>query len=102
VGYEKAGFSGRVAFFYQSSSLRGIGAVREFDQLNPGFNRLDVSLKQQLTKRFSVFVNANNLTDQREQAVNRRRFEQFGSSSQSWLLNRIYSWTVDLGIKYKF
>lgn len=102
LGYEKKGFSGRIAYYRQDNSLLAIGPTRQEDLTNIGFDRLDITLKQKIWKELSMFINANNLTNQRERAVSQGRFDIFGNTRDAWTRNRIYGWTMDIGVNWKF
>lgn len=102
LGYEWKGFTGRVAYFMQTNALSAIGASSAENQINLGFNRLDITLKQKIYKGLSVFINANNLTNQRERTAVQVRLDRFGNTRDSWTRNRVYGWTADIGIRWKF
>ncbi|MEM9984337.1 MAG: TonB-dependent receptor, partial [Bacteroidota bacterium] len=102
LGYERKGFTGRVAYFMQTNALSAIGPTDPENLINLGFNRLDVTLKQRIYKGLSVFINANNLTNQRERTAVQVRLDEFGNTRDAWTRNRVYGWTADIGFKWKF
>lgn len=65
--YEKYGFSGRVSYQWRSDwvdTLGGFGTGSSGDERRAGYANLDVALRYQLTRNFTLFVDATNLTDE--------------------------------------
>lgn len=62
LGYDIGGFSGRVSVFFQGEFARSYSASRESDPVVQRFSRWDLSLKQRITEKISVFFNMNNFT----------------------------------------
>lgn len=94
LGYEKAGFVGRLSILHQGEITSSIGQRSEFDTYTASFTRVDLSLSQKILENSSIFLNVNNLTNLSEGAFygieNRPVDEQY------------FGWTADFGIKYKF
>jgi TonB-dependent receptor len=93
-GYEKGGFSGRISLVFQGKSLAIVGTRAELDGYSDQFYRLDISVQQKIINGFSIFLNANNLTNVPDRSY--LGVERFPTSED------YYGWTLDLGIKYKF
>ena len=94
LGYDLAGFSGRVSMLVQGESLSGIGTVPELDRFTGTYVRWDLSLKQQITSRASVYFNANNFTDRPDESF--QVIEGFPTAQEN------YGWTLDLGVRYRY
>ena len=94
LGYDLQGFSGRISMLVQGESLTGIGSVPELDRFTGTYVRWDLSLKQQVTPRASVYLNINNLTDRPDEAF--QVIEGFPTAQEN------YGWTLDLGVRYRY
>ncbi|MEZ4700942.1 MAG: TonB-dependent receptor [Rhodothermales bacterium] len=94
VGYDLKGFSGRVSMLLQGESLNGVGTVPELDQFTGTYVRWDLSVKQAVTPRLSLFLNANNFTDRPDRAF--QVIEGFPTAQE------YYGWTVDLGVRFRY
>ncbi len=94
LGYDLAGFSGRVSMLLQGESLNGIGSVPELDRFTGTYTRWDLSLKQQITPRTSIYFNANNFTDRPDESF--QVIEGFPTAQEN------YGWTIDLGVRYRY
>lgn len=94
LGYEKGGFSGRVSMVYQGDTFSVLGQTSALDSFTEGNTRLDLSAKQKISSKLSVYVNWNNFTNAPEQSFlgNRSR-----PTSEDY-----YGFTADLGVQYKF
>ncbi len=93
LGYEIKGFSGRISVTHQGQSLFSVGSRAEGDQFTGATTRWDLSLKQKINNRFSVFFNLNNITNQAETAF-------FGD--QRFQTNReLFGFTADAGVRIK-
>lgn len=84
IGYEKGGFTGRASLLYQGSFLSGgIGTNPEFDDYDLSTTRIDVTFKQRINKNLKLYVNLNNLTNQRERSTQGdriRNISEFGTT----------------------
>ena len=94
IGYEKGGFSGRISFTYQGDIIQTIGERSELDGFIDSFSRWDLALQQKVNKQTSIFLNINNLTDEKEAAY--LGIESFTTRAE------YFGMTADLGIRYKF
>ncbi len=94
LGYEKGGFTGRVSMTYQGEILETIGTRSELDGFSDAFVRWDLALQQEIYGRFSLFLNANNVT-------NRAEAEFLGIRAFP-TRDEFFGWTADLGMRYKF
>lgn len=94
VGYEKKSFTGRVSVNYQGESLITVGRRPEEDGYVSKFVRVDVSLQQRIFGDIRLFVNLNNINNFAEKSTfGARRFPE---------LEEYFSWTADIGIRYRF
>jgi len=93
LGYEKAGFTGRISLLHQGEITSSIGQRSEFDTYTASFTRVDMSLSQKIMENFSLFLNVNNLTNLSEGAF-------FGVEDRP-VDQEYFGWTADFGIKYK-
>ena len=94
LGYDLGGFSGRVSMLLQGESLSGIGSVPELDRFTGTYVRWDLSLKQQITPRASIYFNANNLSDRPDESF--QVIEGFPTAQEN------YGLTIDLGVRYRY
>jgi len=93
IGYDLDGFSGRVSMLFQGKSLSSIGARIEEDGFTESYTRWDVSLKQEITRGFELFLNVNNFTNQPDKSSILRGFP----TSQEF-----YGWTMNWGVRYRY
>jgi TonB-dependent receptor len=98
LGYDIAGFSIRLSYFYQSRYTTSYSIDGFNDSLQVAFGRMDLALKYEYDKHISVFVNVNNLTDAEEKTIRRNRIDgwEVVTSSQR------YGLTGDVGVRYTF
>jgi len=108
LGYEKGGFSARISLIYQGESLsvsgeteigdlaRSVGKTPALDNIVGESTRMDLTVKQRITDKFSVYLNVNNLLNTPDQAF------LAGSTNYLTTRNIIYGTTADLGLSYKF
>ena len=66
LGYDIAGFSGRVSLFHQSEYNLSFTPSGRGDQIVNAYTRVDLALKQRITKYLSVLLNVQNLTNIKE------------------------------------
>jgi len=107
IGYERGRFSGRISATHQTRTLSpgnagigrsgsGVGRIPELDFFDDAYWRFDLALKQKLDKlgKWTVLINANNLTNTPERALlgvaNLLQEEEF------------FGWTGEFGVLYKF
>ena len=94
LGYEKAGFSGRISVNYQGDKLASSGGSELSDQFTRAYLRWDASLTQRIGERFQVLVNLINLTNEPE------RNYQFREDLPTYEI--FYGWQANLGLRYRF
>lgn len=92
IGYEKAGFVGRISVLHQGEITSTIGQRSEFDTYTDSFTRVDLSLSQKIMENLNLFLNVNNLTNLSEGAF-------FGIKDRP-VDEQYFGWTADFGIKY--
>lgn len=93
IGYDFKKFSARVSGIYQGTNATLYNQNKDFDRFTMDFWRWDASMKQRIGQHFSLFLNVNNFTNQRD--VSFIRDERFLSSVQ------IYGMTATVGAQYK-
>ena len=91
VGYEKAGFSTRLAAVYRSEYLDTLGDSRAFDIYVAPNTQLDFSLDYKITSNVSVYLEAQNLLD--------KPLELYQGVRSRTLQNEEYGRTYALGFK---
>lgn len=79
VGYDIAGFSARLSYFYQGSYYNGFSTDQRSNPMQDAYSRLDLALKQVINDHLDVGLNINNLNNYSE-----------GTSMQ----NAITGWTL--------
>ena len=63
LGYDIAGFSARVSYFYQGEYYNGYSGDGYSNTIQKAFGRVDLSLKQKFTDNISVGLNVNNINN---------------------------------------
>jgi len=91
LGYEKGGFSTRVAAVYRSEYLDSLGASRAYDIFVAPNTQLDFSLDYKITSNVSVYFEAQNLLD--------KPLELYQGVRSRTLQNEEYGRTYALGLK---
>ncbi|MDP4174121.1 MAG: TonB-dependent receptor [Bacteroidota bacterium] len=94
IGYEKAGFSGRLSVIYQGDALRGVGMSEANDELDDSSIRLDLVLQQKIGNNLSFIVQLNNITNREEKTF--IRYRDLTTRTQD------YGMTLDCGFQLKF
>ncbi|MFV1981261.1 MAG: TonB-dependent receptor domain-containing protein, partial [Rhodothermia bacterium] len=94
VGYEKGGFSGRVAVVFQGRSLQFVGTREELDGFTRAYARWDFTLQQKLAAGFSLFTNVNNFTNRPDGA--------FLANEDFPTREEFFGWSADLGVRFSF
>ncbi|UCE07075.1 MAG: TonB-dependent receptor, partial [bacterium] len=94
VGYEKAGFSGRISMIYQGKILKNVDLREELDEYDNDFLRWDITMQQKIFEGVSLFLNLNNISDRSEGTF---LWKEVYPTSEEF-----FGWTADLGIRYKF
>ncbi len=98
IGYDIGKFSGRVSLYHQaeydvSYSANGFG-----DVVTNGFTRIDLALKQGITRNLSLFLNVNNLTNVEDGSSVYNRVYGVKLFNQS----EKYGTTADFGVTIDF
>jgi len=107
LGYERKGFSGRISAIYQGISLShgeqislrpggysvSVGKVPEEDVFSKPLFRIDLALRQKITKHAALFLNANNISNQYEQ-----EFINGGLITRT----EYFGFTADIGCRINF
>jgi TonB-dependent receptor len=91
LGYEKAGFSTRLAAVYRSEYLDTLGDSRAYDIFVAPHTQLDFSLDYKITTNVSVYFEAQNLLD--------KPLELYQGVRSRTLQNEEYGRTYALGLK---
>lgn len=91
LGYEKAGFSTRLAAVYRSEYLDTLGDSRAYDIFVAPNTQLDFSLDYKITENVSVYLEAQNLLD--------KPLELYQGVRSRTLQNEEYGRTYALGLK---
>jgi TonB-dependent receptor len=91
LGYEKAGFSTRIAAVYRSEYLDTLGDSRAYDIFVAPNTQLDFSLDYKITSNVSVYFEAQNLLD--------KPLELYQGVRSRTLQNEAYGRTYALGLK---
>ncbi|MCB9287804.1 MAG: TonB-dependent receptor [Lewinellaceae bacterium] len=94
LGFDYRSFSVRFSTSYQGAKLSGYSSSADKDQFNQGFWRFDAALKQKFGDNLRVFLNLNNLSDQKD--INFFRSEEFVTS-----ISR-FGATATIGAEYIF
>ncbi len=66
LGYDIAGFSGRISYFYQGEYYNTFSNFSVSNGIQKKFGRVDISLKQEIIENLSLGLNVNNLTNSKE------------------------------------
>jgi TonB-dependent receptor len=94
VGYDYAGFSGRVSGYFQGPFLTYISNIESQDQYQKAFSRWDLALKQVFTDNITMFINVNNFTNVIEGSyLNFRNLDNGGY---------LFGISAELGVQYTF
>ena len=91
IGYEKAGFSTRLAAVYRSEYLDTLGDSAAYDIYVAPNTQLDVSLDYNITANVSVYLEAQNLLD--------KPLELYQGTRSRTLQMEEYGRTYALGLK---
>ncbi|MCB9219485.1 MAG: TonB-dependent receptor [Ignavibacteriales bacterium] len=95
IGYDIAGFSGRLSVFHQGEYFSSYSDDGRGDNIRNAYTKVDLALKQQVTDYLSVLLNVNNLTNTKEVTT-------IYNSRQDWRLENtaeIYGLSADLGVR---
>ena len=97
LGYDyKQSFSMRFSASYQGDKIAGYSSRAAKDQYNRGFWRFDAALKKKFDSGLNLFLNVNNISNQRD--IN--YFTNFGKEFVTSVTR--YGLTATVGAEYKF
>ena len=91
LGYERSGFSARVAAVYRNDYLDTIGDSADFDIYVAPNTQLDFSLDYKINKRWGLYFEASNLLDE--------PLELYQGNRSNTLQNELYGRTYAVGVK---
>ena len=97
LGYDIAGFSARLSYFYQGSHYNGFTTDQRSNPMQDAFSRLDLSLKQNITDQLAIGLNINNLNNYNEGT-------SLENAITGWTLQTSsirYGTSADLWLKFK-
>ncbi|HHH50498.1 MAG TPA: TonB-dependent receptor, partial [Saprospiraceae bacterium] len=93
LGYDFKKFSARVSSSFQGTKARSYSLSKDFDRFDLEFWRWDASIKQKFKKHWSVFLNINNFTNQRD--ISFIRNDNYLNNIQT------FGMTATIGLQYK-
>ena len=93
LGYDYGKFSARISAAYQGTKVNNYSINKDFDTYVRDFWRVDASVKQGFGDHWSVFLNLNNLSNQRD--ITFTREPRFLNTVET------YGWTGTMGLQYK-
>lgn len=100
LGYDIGGFSARVSFFYQDKYVKQYSATGQSDDVVDPFFKMDLTLKQQITKTLTIILNMNNLTNRSETESQENTVTINNISTwKNPLTAELYGRTIDLGLR---
>ena len=94
LGYDIKGFSVRLSSSFQGTKARSYSLNKDFDSYDLQFWRFDASAKQKIGERWSVFLNLNNISNQKD--VRFTRNENYISNIQT------YGFTGTIGVQFRY
>jgi len=95
LGYDFKGFSGRISMAYQGNRLTGINPNTDkkgYYTYTDNYLRFDVTAKQKITRKISVLLNLNNITNATERG--------YRYVSDFLTYKNMYGFTIDLGVEF--
>ncbi len=93
IGYDIGGFSGRVSMLYQGKTLTIVGTRPELDGYTESLWRWDLSIKQDISRHFSLYFNWNNISNWPD--------ESFQKDTHYPTSREFYGWTADVGLRFR-
>ncbi len=96
LGYDYAGFSGRISVFHQGQYYRSYSANGSSDRIIGAYTRVDLSLKYQLLDNIALLFNANNLNNIDEDDIQKNTIHDYDILRRS----ELYGTTMDFGIRF--
>jgi TonB-dependent receptor len=100
LGWDFKGFSSRISYRYQSKTVESLDAKYSvFDSYYDTFTLIDLMLKQQITKNFSIYANLTNIGNH----VDDYYFGEQGEGKPALpTSSQYYGFRAQVGIKMKF
>ena len=100
LGYDIGGFSARLSFFYQDQYVKHYSATDQGNTIVDPFFKMDIALKQQITKMLTIMLNINNVTNRsettsEENAITINNISYWKNPNTAELYGR----TIDLGLR---
>jgi TonB-dependent receptor len=94
IGYDYAGFSGRLSFLFQGNVITNIGNYLEQEGFSKNYFRIDAQATQHLpwAKGLELYLDVNNLNSESNISTQ--------PSIGGFTLEQYYGLTADLGIRY--
>jgi TonB-dependent receptor len=93
IGYDIKGFSSRLSVYFQGRYFSDIAVDKIQDRFKIAYSRWDLSLKQQINKNLTAFLNITNFTNPIE--GNDYRYEDL------WRSRIKYGASIDLGVRLR-
>jgi len=94
LGYDIAGFSGRVSVYSQGRTLNGVGKLAPFDTYIDPFTRLDLSLKYAINDHWTILFNGTNILNEPD--------THYQSDTPKYRFLEYYGSMWDLGVQWTF
>lgn len=95
LGYDIAGFSGRISLFHQSEYNLSFTPSGRGDQITNSFTRLDLAIRYKFTDYLSILLNVSNLTNIKEGNSIYNRVNNYKILN----INERYGLTADFGVR---
>jgi outer membrane receptor protein involved in Fe transport len=96
LGYDIAGFSGRISVFYQGKYTRQYSVYGTSDAIIDAFTKWDLALKQQITPTISLFLNVNNIFNKQETRSRLNKIYDWGYLPRQ---AELYGTTIDFAVR---
>jgi TonB-dependent receptor len=96
MGYDIGGFSVRLSVFHQGEYYSSFSTDQRSDVIIDDFTRLDLAVKQEITKNFALLLNISNITNVEEKTKNHNKVEDWK------LLNTAenYGTVAEIGLRF--
>jgi len=98
LGYDIGRFSGRISLYHQGEHNVSYSASGLSDVVTNAYTRVDLALRQGISRNISLFLNVNNLTDVEEGTSIRNRV----FNRNLFNLSEKYGTTADFGVNVEF
>ncbi len=94
LGYEKAGFSGRVSLYYQARAQSWVTPYKNRNQATDELYRWDIQLSQQIIDGLKFYLNMNNIANWPDVSS-----MMYFPDTRTNIEN--YGWSIDVGFRYQ-